>query len=132
MKDLGHGANVDEMARLYGKDPKEIIDFSSNINPNVLPNLERYILKGLEECRNYPDINYTNLRKNISKYIDINPDFIIPGNGATEVIYLLMKSIKKRLAIINPTFSEYRRSAKLNNLDIIDLELESNFKLNID
>lgn len=132
MKDLGHGANVDEMARLYGKDPKEIIDFSSNINPNVLPNLERYILKGLEECRNYPDINYTNLRKNISKYIDINPDFIIPGNGATEVIYLLMKSIKKRLAIINPTFSEYRRSAKLNNLDIIDLELESNFRLNID
>lgn len=132
MKDLGHGANVDEMARLYGKDPKEIIDFSSNINPNVLPNLERYILKGLEECRNYPDINYTNLRKNISKYIDINPDFIIPGNGATEVIYLLMKSIKKRLAIINPTFSEYKRSAKLNNLDIIDLELESNFKLNID
>ena len=72
------------------------------------------------------------MRKNISKYIDINPDFIIPGNGATEVIYLLMKSIKKRLAIINPTFSEYRRSAKLNNLDIIDLELESNFKLNID
>ena len=48
MKDLGHGANVDEMARLYGKNPKEIIDFSSNINPNVLPNLERYILKGYE------------------------------------------------------------------------------------
>ena len=134
MKDLGHGANVDEMARLYGKNPKEIIDFSSNINPNVLPNLERYILKGLEECRNYPDINYTSLRENISKYIDINPDFIIPGNGATEVIYLLMKSIKKKLAIINPTFSEYRRSAELNNLDIIDLELdlENNFKLNID
>ncbi|MCC0783885.1 aminotransferase class I/II-fold pyridoxal phosphate-dependent enzyme [Clostridioides sp. ES-S-0108-01] len=134
MKDLGHGANVDEMARLYGKDPREIIDFSSNINPNVLPDLERYILRGLEECRNYPDINYTNLRENISKYIDISPNFIIPGNGATEVIYLLMKSIKKRLAIINPTFSEYRRSAELNNLDIIDLELdlENNFKLDID
>ncbi|HGM3506288.1 TPA: histidinol-phosphate transaminase [Clostridioides difficile] len=132
MKDLGHGANVDEMARLYGKDPKEIIDFSSNINPNVLPNLERYILRGLEECRNYPDINYTNLRENISKYIDINPNFIIPGNGATEVIYLLMKSIKKRLAIINPTFSEYRRSAELNNLDIIDLDLDNNFQLDID
>ncbi|NJJ36000.1 aminotransferase class I/II-fold pyridoxal phosphate-dependent enzyme [Clostridioides difficile] len=134
MKDLGHGANVDEMAELYGKDPKEIIDFSSNINPNVLPDLEKYILKGLKECRNYPDINYTNLRENISKYIDINPNFIIPGNGATEVIYLLMKSLKKRLAIINPTFSEYRRSAKLNNLDIIDLELDSenNFKFDID
>ncbi len=73
------------------------------------------------------------MRENISKYIDINPDFIIPGNGATEVIYLLMKSIKK-IGYNKSDFSEYRRSAELNNLDIIDLELdlENNFKLNID
>ena len=35
MKDLGHGANVEQMARMYNKNPKDIIDFSSNINPNV-------------------------------------------------------------------------------------------------
>ena len=36
MKDLGHGANVEQMARMYNKNPKDIIDFSSNINPNVI------------------------------------------------------------------------------------------------
>ncbi|RDY25795.1 aminotransferase class I/II-fold pyridoxal phosphate-dependent enzyme [Romboutsia weinsteinii] len=134
MKELGHGANVNHMASIYNKKPEDIIDFSSNINPKVIKNLDKYILEGLKECRSYPDINYTNLRNNISRYIDIDSKFIIPGNGATEIIYLLMKSINKRLAILNPTFSEYGRSAKLNNLEVVNLELnkEDNFSLDLE
>lgn len=70
MKDLGHGANVEQIARMYNKNPKDIIDFSSNINPNVIQGLEEYILEGLQESRSYPDIKYTNLRNNISQYIE--------------------------------------------------------------
>ena len=44
MKDLGHGANVDLMANTFNKNTEDIIDFSSNINPKVVPNLEKYIL----------------------------------------------------------------------------------------
>lgn len=134
MKDLGHGANTEMMAIKYNKNPKDILDFSSNINPKLIPNLENYILEGLKECTSYPDINYTNLRKNISEYIKIKPEFIIPGNGATEIIYLLMKSINKRLAILNPTFSEYKRSAELNELEIIHLNLDknNNFEINLE
>ena len=133
MKDLGHGANVEQIANIYNKNPKDIIDFSSNINPKIIKGLETYILEGLQESRSYPDINYTNLRNNISKYIDIKPEFIIPGNGATEIIYLLMKSIDKRIAIMNPTFSEYERGARLNNLEVINFSLdESNeFEINL-
>ncbi|RDY22774.1 aminotransferase class I/II-fold pyridoxal phosphate-dependent enzyme [Romboutsia maritimum] len=134
MKELGHGADVNNIASIYNIDPKNIIDFSSNINPNVIPNLDKYVIEGLKECRSYPDISYMNLRKNISEYINVNKDFIIPGNGATEIIYLLMKSINKRLAILNPTFSEYKRAAILNNLEVIDLQLnkENNFEVNIE
>lgn len=132
MKDLGHGANVEHIAKLYDKNPKDIIDFSSNINPKVIPNLEKYILEGLEDCRSYPDINYTNLKNNISKYINVKSDFIIPGNGATEIIYLLMKSIGKKIAILNPTFSEYERSAKLSGLEVINLELDEKNQFSID
>lgn len=132
MKDLGHGANVEQIARIYNKNPKDIIDFSSNINPNVIQGLEEYILEGLQESRSYPDIKYTNLRNNISQYIDIRPEFIIPGNGATEIIYLLMKSIDKRIAILNPTFSEYERSARLNNIEIINLNLDEKNEFEID
>lgn len=134
MKDLGHGANVDNMAKKFGKNENDIIDFSSNVNPHIISNLGKYVLEGLEKSRSYPDINYTNLRNNISDYIKVDSELIIPGNGATEIIYLLMKSIKRRLAILNPTFSEYGRGAKLNNLEIIDFHLkeENNFSIDLD
>ncbi|MGL4913094.1 MAG: pyridoxal phosphate-dependent aminotransferase [Romboutsia sp.] len=134
MKDLGHGANVDVIAQKYNLNPRDIIDFSSNINPSVIPGLEKYILEGLRACTSYPDINYVNLRSNISDYININPNFIIPGNGATEIIYLMMKSIGKSIAILNPTFSEYERSARLNNLEITNILLDknNNFEVDID
>ncbi len=32
MKDLGHGANVEQMARMYNKNPKDIIDFKPKRN----------------------------------------------------------------------------------------------------
>ena len=134
MKDLGHGANVDNMAKKFGKNENDIIDFSSNVNPHIISNLGKYVLEGLEKSRSYPDINYTNLRNNISDYIKVDSELIIPGNGATEIIDLLMKSIKRRLAILNPTFSEYGRGAKLNNLEIIDFHLkeENNFSIDLD
>ena len=134
MKDLGHGANVDNMAKKFGKNENDIIDFSSNVNPHIISDLGKYVLEGLEKSRSYPDINYTNLRNNISDYIKVDSELIIPGNGATEIIYLLMKSIKGRLAILNPTFSEYGRGAKLNNLEIIDFHLkeENNFSIDLD
>ena len=134
MKDLGHGANVDNMAKKFGKNENDIIDFSSNVNPHIISDLGKYVLEGLEKSRSYPDINYTNLRNNISDYIKVDSELIIPGNGATEIIYRLMKSIKRRLAILNPTFSEYGRGAKLNNLEIIDFHLkeENNFSIDLD
>jgi len=134
MKDLGHGANVDNMAKKFGKNENDIIDFSSNVNPHIISDLGKYVLEGLEKSRSYPDINYTNLRNNISDYIKVDSELIIPGNGATEIIYLLMKSIKRRLAILNPTFSEYGRGAKLNDLEVINFHLkeEDNFSIDLD
>ena len=134
MKDLGHGANVAQMAEIFNKNMEEIIDFSSNINPKLIPNLEKYILEGLNKCTSYPDIQYSNLRKNIGNYLNLKSEYIIPGNGATEIIYLLMKNIKKRLAILNPTFSEYERGARLNDLEVINFSLdkENEFDINLD
>lgn len=134
MQDLGHGANIEELATKYNINSNEIIDFSSNINPKIINNMEKYVIEGLNQSIKYPDINYTNLRNNLSSYIKVNPENIIPGNGATEIIYLLMKNIKKRLAIFNPTFSEYKRAAQLNDVDIFELNLdkENGFKFNIE
>ncbi|WGX77162.1 aminotransferase class I/II-fold pyridoxal phosphate-dependent enzyme [Paraclostridium bifermentans] len=91
------------------------------------------MLEGLRVCNKYPDISYRNLRENISRYLNVDSCNIIPGNGATEIIYLLMKSINKRIAILNPTFSEYERSANLSGLEVLNLYLnqDNNFELDL-
>ncbi len=132
MINLGHGANVDDMALKYNKDPKDILDFSANINPYRIEGLETHILEGLSKSYNYPDINYTELKGNIASYLGCLPECIIPGNGATEIMYLLMKCIKGPLAIMNPTFSEYERSARLNNIDIVDFYVDKQNAFSID
>lgn len=157
MKALGHGANVAEMAAQYGKCIEEVIDFSSNINPFVSKIVKEALPSVLEAARNYPDIHYTALRTEIAAYLDCEKDQVIMGNGATEIMYLLMKSLchlkakehsihatmglkdkqvendtrTMTLGIVHPTFSEYERSARLNGMEIVDLYLDSekNFAL---
>ncbi|HSQ33771.1 MAG TPA: aminotransferase class I/II-fold pyridoxal phosphate-dependent enzyme, partial [Peptostreptococcaceae bacterium] len=132
MIDLGHGANIVNMSIKYNKKEKNIVDFSSNINPYLPQNLEKYTLEALKNSIKYPDINYIELRNSISEYLSLDANFIIPGNGASEIIYLLMKCIDGPLGIINPTFSEYERAAKLNNVEVIDLYFENDeFDLDI-
>lgn len=133
MKALGHGANVAEMAAKYGKQIEEVIDFSSNINPFVSESIVGVLPSILETAKNYPDIYYTALREEIATYLNCKKDEVIVGNGATEIMYLLMKSLAPMtLGIVHPTFSEYERSARLNGIKIMDLYLrsEDHFVLN--
>ena len=91
MKDLGHGANVDNMAKKFGKNENDIIDFSSNVNPHIISDLGKYVLEGLEKSRSYPDINYTNFRNNISDYIKVDSELIIPGMELQKLYIYLWK-----------------------------------------
>ena len=83
MKDLGHGANVNNMAKQFGKNEENIIDFSSNVNPHIISNLGKYVLEGLEKSRSYPDINYTNLRENM--VVTDEPGIYIPGKFGVRI-----------------------------------------------
>ena len=58
----------------------------------------------------YPDREYTSLRNTISSYCNIPADFILPGNGSSELISLLIQErAPKHTLILGPTYSEYSR-----------------------
>lgn len=126
-----HGADINSEAEVYEIEAEKIIDFSSNINPFQLKSMNKIVELGMKNLKKYPDIKYRSLRKNISNYLGLSDKYIIPGNGATEIIYLLMRNLSGRIAIINPTFSEYRKGAKLANLEIVDfiMDFNKNFEL---
>lgn len=129
-----HGADINSAAELYGLEADKIIDFSSNINPFIVESMDKIVAAGVENLQKYPDIKYRRLRKNIADYLRVEDSYIIPGNGATEIIYLLMRNLSGRLAIINPTFSEYRKGAEIAGLSVVDfvMDWKKDFKLDLD
>ena len=129
-----HGADINSAAELYGLEADKIIDFSSNINPFIVDSMDKIVAAGVGSLQKYPDIKYRQLRKNIADYLGVDDSQVIPGNGATEIIYLLMRNLGGRLAIINPTFSEYRKGAEIAGLSVVDfvMDWKKNFELDLD
>ncbi|MGL6132310.1 MAG: pyridoxal phosphate-dependent aminotransferase [Fusobacteriaceae bacterium] len=113
-----------------------ILDYSSNINPmGVSSQLKNNIMENFNLLERYPDVNYTELRENIGKFNGVKKENIIVGNGAVEVLFLYMKALSPKSAmIISPTFAEYERALK--NIDCKinyhELRESQNFRLYID
>ena len=107
-----HGGNIYKIFR--EKNIKEILDYSSNINPYGIPeSLKSRIIENLEILERYPDPDYVELREKLANLNNVNLSDIILGNGATEIIFLFMKVINpKKILIVSPTFGEYERAVK--------------------
>lgn len=107
-----HGGNIYKVFR--EKNIKEILDYSSNINPYGIPeSLKSRIIENLEILERYPDPDYVELREKLANLNNVNLSDIILGNGATEIIFLFMKVINpKKILIVSPTFGEYERAVK--------------------
>jgi threonine-phosphate decarboxylase len=106
-----HGSDLEHVENRYGIDKKEIINFSSNINPLGISEVVKETLsKNIDLIGAYPDRDYTSLRQVISQYIQVDSNHIVVGNGSTELISLFIKCISPQNAtIIGPTYSEYER-----------------------
>ena len=89
-------------------------DFSANLSPFGMPEAVRLaIQKAIADYSDYPDVNYTELKKAVLEYIgqDISLEQIAFGNGAADLIYRIPKAISgnKRALVVSPAFSEYEK-----------------------
>ena len=125
-----HGGNIYKVFR--EKNLKEILDYSSNINPYGIPeSLKSRIIENLEILERYPDPDYVELRQKLANLNKVNLSDIILGNGATEIIFLFMKVINpKKILIVSPTFGEYERAVKATEIprDIVSLSCSGDNK----
>ena len=125
-----HGGNIYKVFR--EKNLKEILDYSSNINPYGIPeSLKSRIIENLEILERYPDPDYVELREKLAHLNKIDISDIVLGNGATEIIFLFMKVINpKKILIVSPTFGEYERAVKATEIprDIVSLSCSGDNK----
>ena len=134
-----HGGNIYKIFR--EKNIKEILDYSSNINPYGVPeSLKQKIIENIGILERYPDPDYVELREKLAHLNKVELENIVLGNGATEAIFLFIKVIKpEKVLIVSPTFGEYERAVRTCKnsesqkieIEYFELEEKDEFNLNI-
>lgn len=121
-----HGGDVYSYEQFY---TGELIDFSSNINPLGFPKeLKSGIIERFEEVLAYPDLEYRELKQNVSDYLNVDVNNVAVGNGAVEIIDAVISHFK-RLILVEPCFSEYRLRGEVHNLDIISIDAREDLRI---
>lgn len=117
-----HGGNIWSAARRTGLSPREIIDFSSNINDGPVEIPEK-ILGRRDLLIPYPDLDTAQYLGAYSLYAGVPAGNILPGPGLTYLIYRFCQAHSGTAAVIvEPSFSEYEgacQAAGINALRIL-------------
>ena len=132
---INHGANLFELSDKLGINRKEILDFSSNINPfGASKKAKEAVINNIDMVSIYPDPEYKNLKSSISKYCNCKSENIILGGGATELITSFIGTVHpKRALLLSPAYSEYEKELKKIGCEISKYfaKKENDFKINI-
>lgn len=112
------GLNLAELRRL-GLDPRDVLDFSSSINPLGPPPGVMAAISDVNIAA-YPDSDCLELREALGANLGQSPDRILAGNGSTELIHLLARAFLQKddsALILGPTFGEYRAACAAQGVE---------------
>ncbi len=95
-----------------GADFPNVLDFSANLNPLGMPdNVRAELMRSVGDWQRYPDPKCTELTKRLSERLNVTPESIVCGNGAADLIYRIIGSVRpKRALTAVPCFSEYKKA----------------------
>lgn len=131
-----HGSDLEKIAEYYHLPQEEIISFGANVNPlGLSASVKKKLMDNLDIISRYPDRNYSNLKSAIAAYCNIPAEYIVTGNGSTELISLLITQLEASHAVvIGPTYSEYQRELSLTGgcISTYNLDETKDFYLDID
>jgi histidinol-phosphate/aromatic aminotransferase/cobyric acid decarboxylase-like protein/imidazoleglycerol phosphate dehydratase HisB len=111
-------APSDEVARLAGIDPSQVVRFDQNTPPLPLPSSRPGAIAGaLARVSGYPSGGYRALRRAIAAYAGVDPENVVIGAGADDLILLCARSFAgpgDMVAIpASPTYPLFRIAAQL-------------------
>jgi Histidinol-phosphate/aromatic aminotransferase and cobyric acid decarboxylase len=117
-----HGGNIYDFA---GRE--RMLDFSSNINPYGPPaEAMEAARKALDRVVVYPDVEQAALRAAVSAWLDVDPDALVFGNGASELIYAAVSAFSpRRLVVVAPTFSEYADAGRREGIPVAEVAAQA-------
>ena len=88
------------------------------------------------ELNRYPDPYQRKIKQKLSAIHQISTENIFLGNGSDEVIDLAFRIFcepgKDKVLTFSPTYGMYEVSANINNVELIDLALNTDFQIDLE
>ena len=109
------------------------LDFSANVSPLGTPKcVTEAIERGLPELYRYPDPYCRALVQAIARYEGVPGEFILCGNGASELIYAYCEAVRPGRAMeLAPTFSEYSLALQRRGCGVVRFALSQEEKFDL-
>jgi len=109
-----HGGNLAWAAAQANCSIEEILDFSASINPLGPPRSAIAALtENLSQLHAYPDPSYRSLCQSLAQFHGLDPDWILPGNGAAELLTWAARDLVAAAEptwVLAPGFRDYGRA----------------------
>ena len=130
------GTQLEHGGDIYGNKNIEL-DFSVNLSPIGPP---KEVCGLLTEdwtgiLTNYPDPEYRELRQALSQKLELPKDWILCGNGASELLMAVVQAVRPKRAMIPvPSYQGYERALQAVGAEILfyQLDREKGFALTED
>ncbi len=106
-----HGGNLAQAAERLGCRPGQILDASASLVPFGPPLALRAALLAAP-LRPYPDRDYRRLRQSLARHHGLDPDQLLPGNGAAELFTWAARDAAAAGCSLVPApgFADYQRA----------------------
>ncbi|NGQ94559.1 histidinol-phosphate transaminase [Brevibacillus sp. SYP-B805] len=120
------GKPIEDVKRELGL--TEVIKLASNENPfGCSPKAVEAIQKQLGSLAIYPDGGTLELRWELAKFLNVEPDQLIFGNGSDEIILMIARAYLEKgtnTVMATPTFSQYRSNAIVEGAELREIPLK--------
>ncbi|HIK29658.1 MAG: threonine-phosphate decarboxylase CobD [Oscillatoriaceae bacterium SKW80] len=125
-RSAAHGGNLAWAAAIAGCSPSAILDFSASISPLGPPQSAIAAIQSrMGDIKAYPDPDYRELRAVLAELHQVNPDWILPGNGSAELLTLASWDFSQlaETYLITPAFGDYRRALRAFGVNVVECPL---------
>ena len=121
--------NMSDKKQMHGGDiyrNQVKLDFSVNMNPLGVPEAVKAALyEAVENCSTYPDIEAEHLKKAVSEMLDVPEEYLLFGNGASELFMAIVHGIRPNKTVIPvPSFYGYEHAAEALGRDVRYYEMK--------
>lgn len=125
----------ENLAKRLGRPVESIIKLDANENPFGASPLVQEMLSTYNGYSVYPDADQRTARELLAGYAGVPADSLILGNGADELIDLLMRAYLDpgdELMDFPPSFAMYAFNAQLQDARVVSVPRDEQFNIDVD